>query len=215
VGLREALCEAVVAGMPTSSSGGSSWRLLEDVTEETWAASTDVDEDRMEDASSAVMTLLSILGSNTVVVPSKDDEEQWKYCLPLHPSNGRTVDYLGCDLSCSTYKILSRRKALFPNVVAGAMGAVLDSLCDDDDDDGSNHDELIGKIGPLLGTIVMHVFQKMEKEARKQDKQTKNGHENKLRSDGDLLFLLSLVSKQATMLYTVNLVIVDSISFFF
>ncbi|KAL3799942.1 hypothetical protein HJC23_007415 [Cyclotella cryptica] len=197
--LRDALCEAVVAGMPTSSSLSSSGKpvlSLGDVTEETWTNSTDLDDDRLEDTSSAIMTLLSILGSNSVVLPSKDDEEQWRYYLPLHPSKRSTVDYLGCELSPSTYKILSSRKALFPNVVAGAMGAVLDSLCeDDDDDDGSNHDELIGKIGPLLGTIVMHVLEKIEKEAAKGDKKTKKGRENELRSDGDLLFLLSLIKE--------------------
>ncbi|KAL7520123.1 hypothetical protein ACHAWX_004867 [Stephanocyclus meneghinianus] len=181
-----------------SCSAGRAPRFLEDVTEETWAASSEVDEERLEDASSAVMTLLSILGSNTVVVPSQDDEKTWKYCLPLHPSKGRVVDYLGCDLTYSTYKILSRRKALFPNIVAKAMGAVLESLIDDNDDnddDENNHDDLIVKIGPLLGTIVMHVFHKMENEATKQDKQTKKEHENKLRSDDDLLFLLSLIKE--------------------
>jgi hypothetical protein len=177
--VREAMCDAVVAGIPT----GSSKMLLDDVTEDDWSNSAVIDEEELDDASSAITTLLSILGSNAV--KSKDE---WKYYLPMHPSkrNPSTVDYLGCELSLSTYKGLSNRNALFPNVVAGAMGAVLGSLCDDD----SSEDDKIGSIGPLLGAIVMHVFEKMEMGATKDLR--KKGRE--LGSDGDLLFLLSLVS---------------------
>jgi hypothetical protein len=176
--VREALCDAVVAGVPT----GSSTLPFGDVTEEDWSTSAMTDEDAIDDASSAIMTLLSILGSSGI----KSKDEEWKYYLPMHPSKQATVDYLGCELPISTYKALSNRKALFPNAVAGAMGTVLGCLCDDE----SSDEERIGSIGPLLGAIVMHVIERLEKEAMKDLK--KKGRE--LGSDGDLLFLLSVVS---------------------
>ena len=175
--VQSALCDAVVAGIPF----GSSKKLLEDVVEEDWNLEV-MDEDEVDDATSAIMTLLSILGSS-----GTESDDKWKYFLPMLPSKKQnSTDYLGCDLPYSTYKVLSNRKALFPNVVAGAMGAVLDNLCDDE----SSDTEKIRSVGPLLGAIAMHVFEKMEKEAKKDLR--KKGRE--LGSDGDLLFLLSLVS---------------------
>ena len=138
----------------------------------------------MDDASSAIMTLISILGSSS---SKSNDDDEWKHYLSLYPSKrNNIVDYLGCDLPSSTYKVLSNRKALFPNIVAAAMGSVLGSLCDED----SSDDDRIGSVGPLLGAMVMHVFGKMEREPSKGLR--KKGQE--LGSDGDLLFLLSLVS---------------------
>lgn len=175
--VRRALCDAIVAGIPT----GSSKILLDDVTEGDWSNSEVMDEQDLDDAASAIMTLLSVLGSNGV-----NSQDDWHYYLPMHPSKRNTVDYLGCELPSSTYKALSNRKALFPNLVAGAMGMLLRSLCNDE----SSDEDKIGSVGPLLGAIVMHVFEKMEKDASKGLR--KKGRE--LSYDGDLLFLLSLVS---------------------
>ena len=175
--VQSALCDAVVAGIPF----GSSKKLLEDVAEEDWTMEV-MDEGEVDDATSAILTLLSILGSSAT-----ESDDKWRYFLPVLPSKKQNItDYLGCDLPYSTYKVLSNRKALFPNVVAGAMGTALDNLCDDESSDA----DLISSVGPLLGAIVMHAFEKMEKEAKKDLR--KKGRE--LGSDGDLLFLLSLVS---------------------
>lgn len=183
--VRGALGDAVVGGMPR----GSTKMLLGDVTEEDWERHSMEDRD-VDDASSAIMTLLSILGSSSssnIASDHKSNDDEWKYYLPLHPSKRNMIDYLGCDLPSSTYKLLSNRKALFPSVVAGAMGSVLGSLCDED----SGDDDRIRSVGPLLGAIIMHAFGKIEKEASKGLR--KKGRE--LGSDGDLLFLLSLVSQ--------------------
>ena len=180
--VRGAMCDAVVRGMPR----GSSKMLLGDVmTKEDWEKHSKhgIEDRDTDNASSAIMTLISILGSSS---SKSNDDDEWKHYLPLYPSKRNIVDYLGCDLPSSTYKVLSNRKALFPNIVAAAMGSVLGSLCDED----SSDDDRIGSVGPLLGAMVMHVFGKMEKEASKGLR--KKGQE--LGSDGDLLFLLSLVS---------------------
>lgn len=177
VDVNGALCDAVVAGIPT----GSTKILLDDVTEDDWGNSAVMDEHDLDDAASGIMTLLSILGSNGAKA-----KDEWKYYLPIYPSKKNSVDYLGCALQSSTYKVLSNRKALFPNIVSGAMGTVYGSLCDDE----SSDEDKIGSIGPLLGAAVMHMFEKMEKDATRDLR--KKGRE--LGSDGDLLFLLSLVS---------------------
>jgi len=189
--VRDALCDAVVSGMPMPHTSKICFNYATEVDD--WMDSSMCD-DELDDASSAIMTLLSILGSNSLSSKKKNSEEEWKYYLPLHPSNKGTVDYLGCDLSASTYKILSM-SAMLP-VVASAIGAVLDSLSEDDDDNATDS-EMIGKVGPLLGAIIMNVFGKMEKEAKKDPKQ-KKGRENQLGFDGDLLLLLSLVSNDSS-----------------
>jgi len=189
-----ALCDAIVDGLsprrrsPTTALDGSG----DDVNA--------VSSQWIDDACSAIMTLLSILSTMNDENSARssppcdgDDEEDstttWQYYLPMLPpprrrsnlaaatSTSTVVDYLGCELPTSTYKrmLLSTNNA---STVSMALGSVLKCFCgeleegDDDDNDEAEEEEeeeergrIMERLTPLLASIIMHAFVRLEKEA--------------------------------------------------
>jgi hypothetical protein len=209
--VKTAFCDAVVAGIPSPLK--EKQRIFFSDALEFDANSLPVDQ--LDDASSAIMTLLSVLGSGSSQVNDRndEDEENWKYYLPLLPPVGlggrtTTVDYLGCELPPSTYIGLTKVN-VSPSVVAKAMGAIIQNVNGDDvedDMDVEDEREIMNRMLPLLAAIIMHVLQKLEKEATKAQSPNKqkrkrkggqDGDDEKWKADRDVMLLLSLVSHDA------------------
>jgi hypothetical protein len=197
--VKEALCNSAAEGMPISTlTGGEKKFSFSEVLER--SSSLSVEE--VDDATSAIMTLITIMGSSAI---SKDtDDDDWDYYLPMLPplKNRRSniVDYMGVDIAPSTYRLLSKNSS----TIAVAIGAILESVCGDDDEDDSDHG-ILDKVAPFVASLVMHAFHRIEKEARKvlkadEDgkKKKKKGNE-KFKADRDVMMLLKLVSSLSSI----------------
>ena len=222
--VKTAFCDAIVDGIPKTTS--SSLSLKE-----------------VDDASSAIMTLLSVLSSDntttTSTMSTSNENDDWDYYLPMLPRGRRgnttnIIDYLGCDFPSSTYRTISKTSVIgsigsdtITGIVSMAMGAIIDRLSQDnsDDDDDENGDAesngnngvMVERMTPMVASIVMHAFRRIEKEAskltsldnnidggdmeasstkKKQKKRKSKGGEGdgKFKADKDVCLLLSLVS---------------------
>ena len=198
--VKEALCNSTAEGMPISSLvvGGKKLSFSELLEK-----SSSLSGEEIDDATSAIMTMVTIMGSSAVVEKKAQDEDDddWDYYLPmLPPSKNRrsnVVDYIGVDIAPSTYKILSKNSSS----IAVAIGAILESIYgdsdEDDDEDTSDHD-IMDRLAPFVASLVMHAFHRIEKEGKKAlsvdgGKKKKKGEE-KFKADRDVLMLLRLVS---------------------
>jgi hypothetical protein len=199
--VKEALCNSTAEGMPISSSlvvGGKKLSFSELLEK-----SGSLSGEEVDDATSAIMTMVTIMGSSAVVEKKAQDEDDddWDYYLAmLPPSKNRRsniVDYIGVDIAPSTYKILSKNSSS----ISVAIGAILESIYGDSDEDGdedtSDHD-IMDRLAPFVASLVMHAFHRIEKEGKKAlsadgSKKKKKGDE-KFKADRDVLMLLRLVS---------------------
>ncbi len=199
--VKEALCNSTAEGMPISSSlvvGGKKLSFSELLEK-----SGSLSGEEIDDATSAIMTMVTIMGSSAVVEKKAQDEDDddWDYYLAmLPPSKNRRsniVDYIGVDIAPSTYKILSKNSSS----ISVAIGAILESIYgdsdEDDDEDTSDHD-IMDRLAPFVASLVMHAFHRIEKEGKKAlsadgGKKKKKGEE-KFKADRDVLMLLRLVS---------------------
>jgi len=195
--VKEALCNSAAEGMPISSLVGGKKLSFSEVLEN--SSSLSVEE--VDDATSAIMTLITIMGSSAVVdKKTKDDDDDWDYYLPmLPPSKNRRsniVDYMGVDIASSTYKILSKNSSS----ISVAIGAILESIyggSDEDDEDSSDHD-ILDRMAPFVASLVMHAFHRIEKEGKKalmaDEGKKKEKVDEKFKADRDVIMLLRLVS---------------------
>ncbi|KAL7543016.1 hypothetical protein ACHAXR_012507 [Thalassiosira sp. AJA248-18] len=169
----------------------------------------------VDDANSAIMTLLSVLGAMNGIDKSssqaseEDEDDSWEYYLPLLPPTKKRksaiIDYMGCELPLSTYKQLSKADNDTVAIVPMAMGAILKSLRDDDDDDedgddnGTEYAIIMERMAPLIASIIMHAFSRLEKEAKKvlssssSLSDVKEGM--KCKADRDVLLVLRLMKE--------------------
>ena len=199
--VKEALCNSTAEGMPISSLvvGGKKLSFSELLE-----MSSSLSGEEIDDATSAIMTMVTIMGSSAVVDKKAQDEDDddWDYYLPmLPPSKNRRsniVDYIGVDIAPSTYKILSKNSSS----IAVAIGAILESIYgdsdEDDDEDTSDHD-IMDRLAPFVASLVMHAFRRIEKEGKKAlsadgGKKKKKGDE-KFKADRDVLMLLRLIKE--------------------
>ena len=176
-----------------------------------------------DDASSAIMTLLSVLGTMTNVNDGDDDDdsESLEYYLPILPPKKKKqrrrittttiIDYMGCELPPSTYKRLSKE---YGASMAMYLGSVLQILRGEDgheDDDNEEEEDdnpiILERMAPLVASIIMHAFSRLEKEAgkvlsstspKKRKSKSKGGEEEKdvmkCKADRDVILILTLVS---------------------
>jgi len=196
--VKEALCNSAAEGMPISSLVGGKKLSFNEVLEN--SSSLSVEE--VDDATSAIMTLITIMGSSAVVdKKTKDDDDDWDYYLPmLPPSKNRRsniVDYMGVDIASSTYKILSKNSSS----ISVAIGAILESIygdSDEDDEDSSDHD-ILDRMAPFVASLVMHAFHRIEKEGKKalmaDDGKNKKKGDEKFKADRDVIMLLRLIKE--------------------
>lgn len=229
------LCDAIVDGLPlvelslhggggkkgkkTKTKKNSFQEAVQDVaTGKASSLSTAI----KDDASSAIMTLLSVLGTmtNDVNDGDDDDDESLEYYLPILPPKKKKhrhrnttttiIDYMGCELPPSTYKRLSKD---YGTSMAMYLGSVLQILRgedgdeDDEDEDEDDNPIIVERMAPLVASIIMHAFSRLEKEAgkvlsstspKKRKSKSKGGEEEKdvmkCKADRDVLLILSLVS---------------------
>jgi U3 small nucleolar RNA-associated protein 10 len=225
-----ALCDAIAEGMLTASTTSSKKSLGKSFEDAVGDLNIDkqllLDRDVMDDASSAIMTLLSVLGtmnSSDDTDNEGSDDESYEYYLPLLPPTTKSkggkkknvvIDYLGCELPLSTFnKILSKGGG----AVSMTMGAILQSYEEDADDD--NFAVIKERMTPLLASLVMHAFRQVEKEAekvlsaastkiKKNSKKGKKGsgaaavadkkdQEGTFKADRNVLFILTLIGDPA------------------
>jgi hypothetical protein len=206
--VKEALCNSAVEGMPNPSLVKGEKKLMySDVLESSRSRPLSVEE--VDDATSAIMTLISITGSSAIVdettTSSKETGDDWDFYLPmLPPSKNRRsniVDYMGVAIASSTYRILSKNSS----TIAVALGAILKSIygdsVEDDDGDVSNHD-ILDRMVPFVASLVMHALHRMEKEGKKALKATDGGAKKKkggekFKADRDVIMIIRLVSSFA------------------
>jgi hypothetical protein len=193
--VKKALCNSAAEVMPISTlTGGEKKFSFSEVLER--SSSLSVEE--VDDATSAIMTLITIMGSSAI---SKDtDDDDWDYYLPMLPplKNRRSniVDCMGVDIAPSTYRLLSKNSP----TIAVAIGAILESVCGDDDEDDSDHG-ILDKVAPFVASLVMHAFHRIEKEARKVLKADEGGKkkkkkgDEKFKADRDVMMLLKLIKE--------------------
>jgi hypothetical protein len=197
--VKEALCNNTAEGMPIPSSsmvGGGKKFSLSEVLEK----STSLSVEEVDDATSAIMTLITIMGSAGIVdKKARDDEDDdWDYYLPmLPPSKNRSsniVDYVGVDIASSTYKILSKNSSS----ISVAIGAILESIYGDNEDGGDSDHDILDRMVPFVASLVMYAFHRIEKEGRKalmdEDIKKKKKGDEKFKADRDVILLLRLVS---------------------
>ena len=193
------LCDAIVDGLPlvelslhggggkkgkkktkTKTKKNSFQEAVQDVaTVKASSLSTAI----KDDASSAIMTLLSVLGTMTSDVndgddDDDDDDESLEYYLPILPPKKKKqhlrnttttiIDYMGCELPPSTYKRLSKE---YGTSMAMYLGSVLQILRGEDGDEDVDEDEdeddnpiIVERMAPLVASIIMHAFSRLEKE---------------------------------------------------
>ena len=224
------LCDAIVDGLPLvgdsfqhgGGGGGGGKKGKKKIFQEAVQDVATVNPASLstaikDDASSAIMTLLSVLGTMTNVNDGDDDgdnDESLEYYLPILPPMKKQrrqtiiIDYMGCELPPSTYKRLSKE---YGTSMAMYLGSVLKSLCgEDDEDDDEKEDEnaiIMERMAPLVASIIMHAFSRLEKEAgkvlsstspKKRKSKSKDGEVEKdvmkSKADRDVLLILSLVS---------------------
>jgi len=186
------LCDAIVDGLPLvelSLHGGEGTKekkttktkkknsFQEAVQDVATVKASSLSTAIKDDASSAIMTLLSVLGTmtNDVNDGDDDDDESLEYYLPIlppkkkqRPRNTATIiDYMGCELPPSTYKRLSKE---YGTSMAMYLGSVLQILRgEDDDEDDEDEDEeddnpiIVERMAPLVASIIMHAFSRLEK----------------------------------------------------
>lgn len=173
-----ALCDAIIDGLLPSHRCPTSFEGRGDVDDVTLSSKS------ADDACSAIMTLLSILSTmnawNENDTCDAVDDNNWRYYLPMLPprrnrgtistSAATIIDYLGCELPVSTYKRMSKKAS----VVSMAMGSVLNSLCEQLNEESDvvmeeedNSIVIMERLTPLLASIIMHAFIRLEKEAKK------------------------------------------------
>ena len=231
------LCDAIVDGLPLvelSLLGGGGTKgknkakkknsFQEAVQDVATVKASSLSTAIKDDASSAIMTLLSVLGTMTNDVNDGDDDvdsESLEYYLPILPPKKKKqrrrnttttiIDYMGCELPPSTYKRLSKE---YGTSMAMYLGSVLQILRgEDDDEDDEEEDEeddnpiIVERMAPLVASIIMHAFSRLEKEAgkvlsstssKKRKSKSKGGEEEKdvmkCKADRDVLLILTLVS---------------------
>ncbi|KAL7469679.1 hypothetical protein ACHAXS_009933 [Conticribra weissflogii] len=182
--VKTALCDAIVDGLPSVDKR----RLSNDGDDQLMEGNKDRFSTLIvDDASSAIMALLAVLGSskpNDVEVnESRErdvDDDEWKYYLPMLPAgndgSSNIIDYMGCDLPSSVYRAITKKCGASNdggNIIAMAMGTIIQSIngydiADSDHQDDDNIPSLmIEKIAPIVASFVMHVFQRLEKESSK------------------------------------------------
>ena len=124
----------------------------------------------------------------------------------------------GCELPTSTYKRLSKE---YGTSVAKYLGAILQGIKDEDDSD--DEEEVIEnpiineRLAPLVASIIMQAFTRLEKEAgkilsasvspKKRKSKSKGGDGEdsmKCKADRDVLLILSLVSYYCPMSFVVR-----------
>ena len=234
--VKVAFCDAIVDGLPSmvvnNDNKGKQQKkkklsFMEAVTDISNDTAVALSSKEAEDASSDIMTLLSILATMTNVVNKEEENEEdeddgFQYYLPILPPKKKRrniIDYMGCELPPSTYKRLSKEYS--PTAVAKFMGSILITVRADNDDSDEDVDEddmdvdenpiIMERLAPLVASIIMHAFARMEKEAgkvlvsstpkkKKSKSKTANGGEEdgssnmKCKADRDVLLILSLVS---------------------
>jgi hypothetical protein len=202
--VKEALCNSTAEGMPTSSSligGGGKKLSFSDVLEK----STSLSVEEVDDATSAIMTLITIMGSSAILdKKAKDEDDDWDYYLPmLPPSKNRRsniVDYVGVDIASFTYKILSKNSSS----ISVAIGAILESIYGDNEDGDTSDHDILDRMVPFVASLVMHAFHRIEKEGKKalmaEDGKKKKKGDEKFKADRDVIMLLRLVSLFLMML---------------
>jgi len=213
-----ALCDAIVEGLPTVGVDKRRKKMpFQDAIQDLTSSSNDaLSAKESDDAGSAIMTLLSVLGTMASSTSDDDDDDAGlEYYLPMLPPkkkkrmNTTIIDYLGCELPLSTYKRLSKDHG---TSVAKFLGAILQSIRDEDDSD--DEEEVIEnpivmeRLAPLVASIIMQAFTRLEKEAgkvlsasaspKKRKSKSKGGDGEdgtmKCKADRDVLLILSLVS---------------------
>jgi len=187
------LCDAIVDGLPLvelSLHGGEGTKgknkakkknsFQEAVQDVATVKASSLSTTIKDDASSAIMTLLSVLGTMTNDVndgDDDDDDESLEYYLPILPPKKKQrrrnttttiIDYMGCELPPSTYKRLSKE---YGTSMAMYLGSVLQILRgedgDEDYDDEEDEDDnpiIVERMAPLVASIIMHAFSRLEKE---------------------------------------------------
>lgn len=220
-----ALCDAIVEGLPTV--GGNKKRKkksFQDAIQDLSSSNDALSVKESDDAGSAIMTLLSVLGTMKSSASDDDDDTGLEYYLPMLPPkkkrmNTTIIDYLGCELPSSTYKRLSKE---YGTSVAKFLGAILQSVRNEDDSDDeeemSENPIVMEKLAPLVASIIMQAFTRFEKEAgkvlsasavspKKRKSKSKGGDGEdgtmKSKADRDVLFILSLVSYYCPMSFAV------------
>lgn len=219
-----ALCDAIVEGLPTVGyDKGRKKMAFQDAIQDL-TSSESLSTKESDDAGSAIMTLLSVLGTMTSSANDDDDDAGLEYYLPMLPPkkkrmNTTIIDYMGCELPASTYKRLSKEYGTF---VAKYLGAILQSIRDEDDSD--DEEEVIEnpiiheRLAPLVASIIMQAFTRLEKEAgkvlsasaspKKRKSKSKGGDGEdgtmKCKADRDVLLILSLVSYYCPMSFVVR-----------
>ena len=231
------LCDAIVDGLPlvelglhggggtkgkkktTTKKKNSFQEAVQDVaTGKASSLSTAI----KDDASSAIMTFLSVLGTmtNDVNDGDDDDDESLEYYLPILPPKKKKqrhrnttttiIDYMGCELPPSTYKRLSKEYGTSMAMYLGSVLQILRGEHDEDDDDDEEEADntiIVERMAPLVASIIMHAFSRLEKEAgkvlsstspKKRKSKSRGGEEEKdvmkCKADRDVLLILSLVS---------------------
>jgi len=218
-----ALCDAIVEGLPTV--GGNKERKknsFQDAIQDLSSSNDALSANESDDAGSAIMTLLSVLGTMTSSTSDDDDDTGLEYYLPMLPPkkkkrmNTTIIDYMGCELPLSTYKRLSKD---YGTSVAKFLGAILQSVQNEDDSDDeeemSENPIVMERLAPLVASIIMQAFTRFEKEAgkvlsasavspEKRKSKSKGGDGTmKCKADRDVLFILSLVSYYCPMSFAV------------
>ena len=231
--VKNALCEAIADGLPSASGGGGgkgggkkkSFReAVDGIMGGDDNSSSGLSVNEADDATSAIMTLLSVLGAMDADDGKDDGDDSWGHYLPMLPPtknrrNGSVIDYMGCELPLSTYKLLSTRAKCLPKAIGAT---ILQSLGNEDGSEDEEDESAIAeknsvvmkRMAPLLASVIMHAFRRLEKEAgkilssassspasqkkkRKSKGGTKDGDESsvvKFKADRDVLLILSLVS---------------------
>ena len=230
-----ALCDAVAKGLPAASGSGVAATFdaaVEAVENNKIAATERLSREEADDASSAVMTLLSVLGSVDAAANDKgtrDDDGGWELYLPMLPpkqSRGEkqpVIDYMGCDLTSSTYKRLLRKEEATSRALGVLCGRLIEGESGGEVRRGIQIAE--GQLAPLVAAAAIRALSRLERVAtgmlqsshdstlgsakKKRRKSAQNeiadtgsvGDGTRVvatcRADGDVLLLLRLVSTGA------------------
>ena len=192
--VKQTLCNSAAEGMPVSTLAGGKKLVFSEILE----MSSSLSGGEIDDTTSAIMTLITIMGSSAMSNKAKDDDENWEYYLPmLPPSKNRRsniVDYMGMDIASSTYKILSKNASS----ISIAIGAILESIYGDSDDEDTTDHDILDRMVPFVASLVMHAFRRIEKEGKKaliaNESKNKKSSGDKFKADRDVILLIRLVS---------------------
>ena len=215
VDVKTAFCDAIVDGLPGVK--GMDKKKSFQYAVDSFGDNVPLSIKEVDDANSGIMTLISVLGamsSDKSKNDSDDENEGLENYLPMLPPvkkrRSTIIDYMGCEVPVSTYKKLTKSDAS----LAMALGAVLQSLISDEDDEDEGIMEnpiIMERIAPLVASIIMRAFRRLETEAGKvlssssatpkKKRKSKGGTGKeieeeiiKCKADRDVLLILNLVS---------------------